>query len=294
MKEYSKEIKKLIKKQQINELVGYHMYIKMSEIINDDHNSRILRQIADEEMNHYEILTAYQTEEVVISKSRIKRIRFFVSLLTKLFGVTFVLKYFENSEASSSDLRTLYEKAPEVASFLEEEEQHEERLIEMLDEERLKYMGSVVLGLNDALVELTGALAGFTFSLQNSRTIALIGLITGISASFSMAASEFLSTKEEDTEMDAKKASIYTGIAYVITVILLILPFILISNYLISMAVTMGVAVSIIALFNYYITVAKGGNFRRKFLEMAAISIGVSLISFGIGFLVKTFIGIEV
>lgn len=64
---------------------------------------------------------------------------------------------------------------------------------------RLSYMSSVVLGLNDALVEFTGALAGFTLALNEPRLVALTGSITGVAAALSMAASEYLSTKSDAT-----------------------------------------------------------------------------------------------
>ena len=116
-----------------------------------------------------------------------------------------------------------------------EEDVHEERLINMLDEERLRYAGSIVLGLNDALVELTGALAGLTLALQNVKLIALSGLITGIAASMSMAASEYLSTRSEETNKHPVRAAIYTGIAYIITVALLVLPYLLFENYILDL-----------------------------------------------------------
>ena len=47
----------------------------------------------------------------------------------------------------------------------------------------------MVLGLNDALVELTGTIAGLTFVLTNTTLIAMAGIITGIAATLSMAAS---------------------------------------------------------------------------------------------------------
>jgi VIT1/CCC1 family predicted Fe2+/Mn2+ transporter len=50
--------------------------------------------------------------------------------------------------------------------------------------------------------------------------IALSGLITGISASVSMAASEYLSTRSEQTDKDPLRAAIYTGLTYIITVAL--------------------------------------------------------------------------
>jgi VIT1/CCC1 family predicted Fe2+/Mn2+ transporter len=60
------------------------------------------------------------------------------------------------------------------------------------------------------------------------------------------------------------------------------------------LGVTLGVAVFIIFVFNYYISIAKDYNFKRRFLEMATISLGVAGISFLIGVLVKLFIGIDV
>ena len=53
----------------------------------------------------------------------------------------------------------------------------------------------MVLGLNDALVELTGTLAGLTFALANARLVALAGIITGIAATLSMAASNYLAER---------------------------------------------------------------------------------------------------
>jgi len=72
---------------------------------------------------------------------------------------------------------------PEYAGIVANEEKHELELIALIDEERLKYIGSVVLGLNDALIEFTGTLAGLTFALRNTQIIAVAGLIMGIAAS---------------------------------------------------------------------------------------------------------------
>ena len=47
------------------------------------------------------------------------------------------------------------------------------------------------------MLEFTGALAGYTFALQNTRLVAVTGLITGVAASLSIATSKYLSTKSE-------------------------------------------------------------------------------------------------
>jgi VIT1/CCC1 family predicted Fe2+/Mn2+ transporter len=151
-----------------------------------------------------------------------------------------------------------------------------------------------VLGLNDALVELTGALAGLTLALQNTKLIALSGLITGIAASLSMAASEYLSTRSEKTGKRPIRAAIYTGIAYITTVTLLILPYLLLDNYYIDLAISLSTAVIIIAVFNYYISVAKGESFRERFVEMAGLSLSVAAFSFVIGYFIRQWLGIEI
>jgi VIT1/CCC1 family predicted Fe2+/Mn2+ transporter len=143
-------------------------------------------------------------------------------------------------------------------------------------------------------VELTGALAGLTLALQNVELIALSGLITGIAASLSMAASEYLSTRSEKTDKHPVRAAIYTGIAYIITVALLILPYLLLENYILCLAISLTTGVIIIAVFNYYISVAKGENFKRRFVEMAGLSLGVALFSFIIGYFIRIWLGVEI
>ena len=184
---------------------------------------------------------------------------------------------------------------PDAIKIQEEEEKHEEQLIEMLDEKGLKYMGSIVLGLNDALVELTGVLAGLTFGFQDTRLVAFSGLITGISAAMSMAGSEYLSTKESnDPHIKPKKAALYTGVAYICTVILLILPYFIFTNIYLALGTTIIIALLIIAGFNFYSSVAQGHQFKKRFLEMAAISLGVAAISFVVGIVVKQFFGVDI
>jgi len=150
------------------------------------------------------------------------------------------------------------------------------------------------LGLNDALVELTGALAGLTFAFRDTRLIALSGLITGIAASLSMASSEYLAHRANDQGGRAAKAAVYTGIAYIVTVALLVLPYLVMQSYVGALVLTMTVAILIILVFNFYVSVAKDLSFRKHFLEMAGLSLGVAALSFGIGILVREVLGVEI
>lgn len=283
-----------LKKAQQDELLSTEVYGRLSKLMKDPHNAQVLRRIAAEERHHARTFSKYTGKDLKANKLKV----LFYVFISRFFGLTFGVKLQERGEEEAQKTyRKLIHVIPEIKEIIEQEENHEDELINLLHEERLSYMSSVVLGLNDALVELTGALAGFTLSIQNSRMIALLGLITGISASLSMAASEYLSTRAEtypEAQQRAGKSAFYTGIAYILTVLALITPYFLFDNYIISLMVTLFIALVIIFVFNYYISVANDYHFRKRFLEMASISIGVATLSFLIGYLVKNFFGFEI
>jgi VIT1/CCC1 family predicted Fe2+/Mn2+ transporter len=273
------------------EITEHHIYKRLARVVRPAENQQVLEQIAQDELRHYQGWKQYTGQEVRPDQMQI----WFYYWVSRILGFTFGIKLMERGEeAAQKNYEQITAVIPDAAAFLHEEEIHEAKLLAMLDEEHLRYAGSIVLGLNDALVELTGALAGLTLALQNTALIALTGLITGIAASLSMAASEYLATRSEETEKHPFRAAVYTGIAYIFTVVLLILPYLLLDNYFICLAVALGTAVIIIALFNYYISVAKDESFRARFLEMAGLSLGVAGFSFVIGYLIRTFLGIEV
>ena len=276
---------------QQTEITEFHIYKKLARRIKSIENAKILDQIAEDELRHYNGWKHYSGEEV---KPRWFFVWFYY-LVSILFGFTFGVKLMEmGEEKAQANYQAVGKEIPEAAKYQQEENLHEEQLINMLNEERLQYAGSVVLGLNDALVELTGALAGLTLALQNVKLIALSGLITGIAASLSMAASEYLSTRSEKTSKHPVRAAVYTGIAYIITVTLLILPYLLFENYYLDLVIALTTAVVIIAVFNYYISIAKGESFRARFVEMAGLSLSVAAFSFVIGYFIRTWLGVEI
>lgn len=276
---------------QRTEITEHHIYKRLAKTVKDPENSKVLNQIAEDELQHYEDWKKYTQRDIKPSQWNIWK----YYLISRIFGFTFGVKLMEKGESKAqANYAQLKGKIPDIEKWIHEEEIHEQKLLAMLDEERLRYAGSVVLGLNDALVELTGALAGLTLALQNVKLIALSGLITGIAASLSMAASEYLATRSEDTEKHPVRAAIYTGIAYIITVTLLVLPYLLFENYILDLIITLTIGVLIIAVFNYYISVAKDEPFRKSFLEMAGLSLGVATFSFIIGYFIRQWLGVDI
>lgn len=288
--EISASLRQRLLDAQRNEITEYHIYQRIAARLRQPENRQIIEQIAKDEMRHYEGLKKYTGQD---AQPRWLAVWFY-TLVSRLFGFTFGAKLMEAGEkGAQANYAEITKVIPEAGNIHADEHAHEEKLLDMLDEERLRYAGSIVLGLNDALVELTGALAGLTLALQNVRLIALSGLITGIAASFSMAASEYLSTRSEKTDKHPVRASIYTGITYILTVALLILPYLLLHNEYLCLGISLATAVVIIAVFNYYIAVAKGENFRRRFLEMAGLSLSVATLSFVIGYFIRLWLGVE-
>jgi len=276
---------------QRNEITEHRIYNRLANREKDPRNARVLRRIAKDELRHYGFWKKHTGREVKPARWQVFKFYW----LARILGLTFSIKLMERGEGQAQvTYGRIARSIPEARRVAEDEDRHEQQLLGMLDEERLRYVGSMVLGLNDALVELTGALAGFSLAMRNTRLIALAGLVTGIAASFSMAASEYLSKKSEEGQGDPLKSSFYTGAAYIVTVLLLIAPYLLLGHYLLCLAVTMAIAILIILGFNYYLSVAKDLPFRRHFLQMAGISLGVAALSFGIGYLIRVLLGVEV
>ena len=195
------EQKKELLVLQQEEINGQYTYARLAEVVKDAHNSEVIKKISKDERMHYEFWKTFTQQDV---KPNQAKIRFFY-WVSKLFGLTFGIRLMELGEEKTQKAYVKLppppppmDEIPGIKDVLADEERHEEELMGMLDEESLRYAGSVVLGLNDALVELTGALAGLTFAFRDSHTIALAGLITGISAAFSMAASDYLSNKADE------------------------------------------------------------------------------------------------
>ena len=292
MKNISDNALKIISKMQQNELNESYIYRAISKFVKGDENKKTLLRLADEEEKHYNIWKHYTGKELKPNKFKIAKYKW----MARILGFTFAVKLMEKGEEiAQKEYELLAEEVEESKKIRADEEEHEKALLDMLDEEKLQYVGSMVLGMNDALVELTGSLAGFTFALQDTKLIALSGLIIGISATLSMASSEFLAARSEG-RTDALKSCSYTGIAYLLTVVFLILPYLLLGNsqFMLALFVMIGIVLAIIAAFSYYISVAKDEPFKTRFVEMAVISVGVAVISFVVGILAKQLLGVDI
>ncbi len=284
------EIRNAILDFQRNEITEHIVYRALAKN-SKGKNDQVLKRISEDELRHYNEWRKYTETDVRPDNFAV----FKFSTISRVFGVTFAIKMMEKGEEAAEEVYArISDELPDAEKILNDENEHEKLLIAMIEEAKIGYIGSMVLGLNDALVELTGALAGLTFTLQNGRLIGAAGLITGIAASLSMSASEYLSQKSEKTSKNPLKASFYTGIAYVLTVLLLVVPYFVFADYYVALGVTLLNAVLVIVVFTFFVSVVKDISFRRMFLEILFISLGVAAVSFVIGWLTRGVLNVEV
>ncbi len=279
-------------KQQLDEITEQLIYIELAKLSPDEANKKTLLEIADQELEHYNFWKSITKKEASPDIRRVRRYLW----LAKIFGLSFALRLMESDEKKASEFyESVAKDYPEAMKIKKDEDEHEQILIGILNDERLNYAGAIVLGLNDALVEFTGTLAGLTFAFGNNAIVGFTGLVMGVAASLSMAASGYLASREGDnSEENPVTSAIYTGSAYIITVLFLVIPYFLFDDPFLALPVMLITTIGIIALYTYYISVAKAISFKKRFWEMAVISLGVAFISFLIGTLIKNVFGIEV
>ena len=284
--------KRLLERQR-EEVTGSKIYANLARVVPEPKNKEVLKKIAAVERSHYDFWKRLTNKDVAPSRLKV----FFLTWIARIFGLSFGIKLIERVE--ESNMRALIElKAgiPEIAEIermIQEEEEFEHALLGLIEEDRLKYTSDIILGLSDALIELTGVLAGLTLALGNPKTIASVALITGLAASMSMTASQYLSAREEEGK-NAVKSGLLTGFAYVLTVTMLIFPFFLLTNPFVSLGLSFALVVLIVAAFAFYTSVAKDLPFKNRFLEMCTVCLSVAVLNFGIGKAVKHYIGVEI
>ncbi len=270
------------------EITEYELYQKLAQKSKEPQNRDVLTHIAQDELRYYTQLKEVSGEDV--SSSAVELSLYY--WIARLFGVVFTMKL--RDFAIRRRYAALEGAFPQVTRVATQEMSHIAALRDSMNEERLLYMGALVLGLNDAIVEITGAVAGFTFALQSTILIALAGLITGIAGALSMASSEYLEKQSESAKLSAAKAAVYTGGSYLLTAVILVAPYFLFGSYLAALAWTLAFAFVIIAFFSVYSAFLLNQRFWSRFPQMLLLSFGIAFVSFLIGSALRVILHINV
>ena len=173
---------KQILKAQKNEITEHFIYEKLSKTSKESNNKKILKQIATEELKHHNICISFTCQDVHPNRLKV----WLYYLISQLLGVTFSLKLMERAERRDHITYSgLSEVMPETVEITRDEIRHEKQLLDLIDDERLNHSSDMVRGMNVAIVELTGTLAGLSFAFQNRalvvETVSIIGTIMSLS-----------------------------------------------------------------------------------------------------------------
>ncbi|MFP4169922.1 MAG: VIT1/CCC1 transporter family protein [Methanomassiliicoccales archaeon] len=283
------EVRQRILRAQRNEITEHHFYSSLAKRSKDEKNSETLAKIAGDELVHYRFLKGLTSVDV--GPDRWKLFRY--NLISRVFGITFAIKLMERGEEEAEEeYMEIAEYYPEASRISKEEDEHEHMLINMLDERRLNYAGAMVKGTNDGIIELTGEVAGLTFVFQNTSIIALIAFISSIAGTLSLGSSQYLAGNWERDCTPVWNAA-YSVAAHLFTLLLLISPYLLIDDPHISLIAVLVLAVLLILVLNFYLSVAMDFSFKRRFIEMMAISLGIAAITFLIGFTIEHFLHLD-
>jgi VIT1/CCC1 family predicted Fe2+/Mn2+ transporter len=175
---------------------------------------------------------------------------------------------------------------------IEDEVRHEEALISSIDETRVKYMGFIVLGLADAIIEITGVHAGFLGVTNYTIMAGIAGLVVGLSAAVSMASAAYLQAKHE-MGRNPLTSALMTGLGYVAASFTLATPYFLTHRMLLAFSASIGLGVILIAAFTYYGAVVFDRDFRRELAESVGLMLATALGSYVFGEVIGGYFGIR-
>ncbi len=128
----STELRQALLTAQKTEITEHHVYLNLAKRIKDDHNRQVVEEIGEDEKRHYEIWKVYTLKDVKPNKFRV----WLYTTISRVLGLTFGLKLMElGEERAQKNYERISESIPAATQVMEDEKIHENKLLNMLDEE---------------------------------------------------------------------------------------------------------------------------------------------------------------
>lgn len=292
---------KYIQEQQIlkfamDEFADYVIYKELSKREKNENYKMTLEKLAEIEKTHFEFWKSLSHNNFVV---RISSIRVFILYVFRIiFGLTFTLKLFERHEKETIKayeyiLPKLKEEDKQVLlKIIKDEKEHESYFMSQINDSVVKYMSFVVLGLADAIIEITGVHAGFLGVTSSTLIAGIAGLVVGFAASISMASAAYLQAKHGASFKPLTSATI-TGTSYLGAVSFLALPYFFISEMLMAFLSSLSFAIIMIAIFTTYGAVLREESITKEFVTGFSLTIGTAFAAFLFGEALGRLIGIH-
>ena len=282
-----------------DEYTDYLVYKRLAESsrIKNPKMKEILDTLSKTEYRHYEFWRKYAPPDARISGNT--WIVYLTLLLRIILGNSFAIKYLEKHEtAVIRKYKSVKGSIPEADQrefdeMVRDEEEHENTFMDQMQGTYIKYISFVILGLADAIVEISGIHAGSLGIYHSTRITGLAGIVAGASASIAMASAAFAQAKQ-GFQGSPTISAIFTGVSYFINAIILATPYFLTQSQLTAISTSIILAILIIAFISYYNSVVSQSHFLRDFSELAGIMLGASAALFLFGLLIRSLFGITI
>lgn len=279
----------------VDEYEAYHLYRSLAKTpILNQRLREVLEKASGDELKHY----MFWSGIVGDCKSRLSIVKVFLyRVLLFLFGVTITLKIVESMEVEASKIYSDIigikpELRDDVVRIIEDEKRHEKEFLSGLDEGRIRYLGSITLGISDALIELTGIYTGSLGAFESTLSAGLTGLLAGIAASISMGIASYSQAKHEALK-NPKISAVYTSTAYTAVVLVLALPYFVLNSIAAAFTAMLLLATTIVAYMTLYTAVLHSRSFLKEFVESIALILGVSVLLYVLGLILGKVVGVK-
>jgi vacuolar iron transporter family protein len=256
----------------------------------------VFSKLSEMEYTHYEFWHKYCPEY----KPKVNRLTlYFMLFIRTVFGATFVFKYLERNETKAvtkyESIRSMIPEADRerFERIILDEKEHENALGGAIKGSYVKYISFIILGLADAIVEISGIHAGSLGLYRTTELTGLAGIMAGAAASLAMASAAFAQAKQ-GFQGSASISAVATGVSYFVNAVVLALPYFFTKVMLNAIISSVILATVIIAFTSYYNSVVSSSSFRRDFSELAGVMLGATVALYAFGTLLKSVFGISI
>ncbi|MEM0075388.1 MAG: VIT1/CCC1 family protein [Nitrososphaerota archaeon] len=281
-----------------DELKDKEVYQRLARSFKDKNHmySQIFNELADTEQKHYSFWTKYcPTGKPQPSKFQIWLILF----LRYIFGVTFAIKLLESHETKTIEkYKSVSHMIPDedrskFEEMLSDEVDHEKRFRDQVQSSYIKYISFVILGLADAIVEISGIHAGSLGIYNSTEITGLAGVVAGAAASIAMASAAYAQAKQGFAG-SASVSAFFTGISYFVSAVILASPYFLTKEMVIAIVVSLILGIAIVGTTTYYNSIISETKFLRDFAELVAIMLAATAVLYLFGEGIRIFTGIRI
>jgi VIT1/CCC1 family predicted Fe2+/Mn2+ transporter len=279
-----------------DEYIDHRVYSYLAKLEKNEERKKILENFGKMEHEHYIFWKSLMKKEMKNSSLDNIRIKLFI-LFKYIFGLIFTIKLMEKNEKRViEEYKKLLNKfegetKQKLELIIKDEIEHENFWMNQIKDETTRYLGFIILGLADAIIEITGVHAGFLGVTASTIIAGIAGLVVGISASLAMASAAYLQAKQDEGS-NPRISAIYTGVFYILAAVALATPYFMTHDMLVAFLSSLVIAVMLIGFFNFYSSVIFERKFAKEFLTSTTIILVTASISFIVGEILGNIFGI--